>query len=119
VSSSPASTSSLHPQPPEPCATRASTRTDYPGSGSFFFWWDWDLNSGLCALLLAPLLPSSLLWLFWRWSLTNSLARLASNLDPPDLSLPSSWDCRREPLRPARVFFLNGSRGRQQPFGSD
>jgi hypothetical protein len=34
-----------------------------------------------------------LLCLFWRW--------LASNLHPPDLSLPSSWDYRREPMAPS------------------
>jgi hypothetical protein len=28
--------------------------------------------------------------LFWRWSPMNYLPRLFSNLDPPDLSLPSS-----------------------------
>jgi hypothetical protein len=31
-----------------------------------------------------------LLWLFWRWDLTNYLPRLASHCDPPDFSLPSS-----------------------------
>jgi hypothetical protein len=57
--------------------------------------WEWDLNSGLhiCkagALLLEPLHQSILLWLFWRWGLANYLPRLASNLNPPDLNLPSS-----------------------------
>jgi hypothetical protein len=28
----------------------------------------------------------------------NYLTKLTSNLYPPDLSLPSSWDYRREPL---------------------
>jgi hypothetical protein len=37
-----------------------------------FFWWDWDLNSGLCvykvgALLLEPHLQSISFWLFWKW----------------------------------------------------
>jgi hypothetical protein len=41
-----------------------------------------------------------LLWLFWRWGLSNYLQGLALNLDPPDLSLPSSWDYSHEPLVP-------------------
>jgi hypothetical protein len=47
-----------------------------------------------------------LLWLFWRWGLSNHLLRLASNLDLPDLSLPTLWDYRREPLLPASVKAL-------------
>jgi hypothetical protein len=44
-----------------------------------FFLWNWGLNSGLhaCktgALLLEVHLQSILLWLFWRWGLTNYLA---------------------------------------------
>jgi hypothetical protein len=31
-----------------------------------------------------------LLWLFWRWGLKNYLPGLASDLNPPHLSLPSS-----------------------------
>jgi hypothetical protein len=31
-----------------------------------------------------------LLWLFWRLGFVNYLPRLASNYNPPDLSLPSS-----------------------------
>jgi hypothetical protein len=33
-----------------------------------------------------------LLWLLWRWGLVNYLPGLASNSDPPNLSLPSNWD---------------------------
>jgi hypothetical protein len=44
------------------------------------------------ALPLESLLQSILFWLFWRWDLLNCLAGLASKLDPPDLSLPSSLD---------------------------
>jgi hypothetical protein len=36
-----------------------------------------------------------LLWLFWRWGLLNYLPRLASNHDPPNLSIPSSQDYRQ------------------------
>jgi hypothetical protein len=42
------------------------------------------------------------LWLFWRWGLENYLPGLASNLDPPDLSLPRSEDYRHEP--PVLIF---------------
>jgi hypothetical protein len=54
---------------------------------------DWSVNSRLCpckvgASPLEPLLRSILLWLFWRWGLTNYLPRLISSLNPPDLSLP-------------------------------
>jgi hypothetical protein len=31
-----------------------------------------------------------LLWLFWRWVLTNYLRGLALNCDLPDLSFPSN-----------------------------
>jgi hypothetical protein len=36
-----------------------------------------------------------LLWLFWRWGLEDYLPGLALSYDPPNLSLPSSWDYRR------------------------
>jgi hypothetical protein len=62
-----------------------------------FFLWYWGLKSGLCtcktgackesSLQLEPYLPLILLWLFWRWGLAPGLA---SNRNPPDLSLPSS-----------------------------
>jgi hypothetical protein len=61
---------------------------------------DWGLISGLCAckadageagnLPLEPHLQSILLWLFWRQGLKNYLVRIASNHDPPNLSLLSS-----------------------------
>jgi hypothetical protein len=40
-----------------------------------------------------------LLWLFWRWGLTNYSPRLDLNLDPTDVSLPNSQDYRRDFLR--------------------
>jgi hypothetical protein len=60
-----------------------------------FLFVDWGLNSGLCTckaatLPLDPHLQSILLWLFWRWSFLNYWPRLALNLDPAYLNLPSS-----------------------------
>jgi hypothetical protein len=71
----------------------------------FIYLWDWSLNSGLhtCkagALPLEPHIQFIVLWLFWRWDLTNYLYGLASNLDPPNLSLSSCSDYRLEPLTP-------------------
>jgi hypothetical protein len=34
------------------------------------------------------------------------LPRLASNLDPPDLSLSNSWNYRREPPEPGNLTIL-------------
>jgi hypothetical protein len=69
------------------------------------------LNSGLHAykagaLLLEPHLQSILLWLFWKWSVTHHLPRLASNHNPPDLSLSSSWDYRCDQLVPSYMLIL-------------
>jgi hypothetical protein len=41
-----------------------------------------------------------LLWLFWKWGLSNYLPGLVLNFDPPKLSLLSSWGCAHEPLAP-------------------
>jgi hypothetical protein len=70
---------------------------------SLSFWWDWVLNLGLYAcktgaLLLEPNCQSILFWLFWKWSPVNYLPGLALNLNPPNLSLPSSH--RHEPWVP-------------------
>jgi hypothetical protein len=43
-------------------------------------------KQALCEL--EPHLQSILLWLFWRWSLTKYLSRLASKSEPLDLCLP-------------------------------
>jgi hypothetical protein len=64
----------------------------------------WDLNSGLpnCkagTLPLEPHLHSISLLLFWRWGLGNYLPGLASNLSPPYLSLPNSYDYQCPTLR--------------------
>jgi hypothetical protein len=68
-----------------------------------FFWGggDWGLNSGLniCkadTLSLETHLQSILLWLIWRWNLTNSLAGLTLNSSPPDLRL---LNCRITGMR--------------------
>jgi hypothetical protein len=61
----------------------------------FTFWWDWGLNSGLCAqspehkvLWLEPHLQSILLWLSWRWGLKNCFPRLTNLSPPPPPSQP-------------------------------
>jgi hypothetical protein len=64
-----------------------------------------SFNSGLCAckggvLLLGPYLQSILVCLFWKWGLMNYLPGLASNLNPPNPNLLSSWDYRHEPPVP-------------------
>jgi hypothetical protein len=40
-----------------------------------------------------------------KWGLTNYLSGLASNLDLPNLSLPSSYG--DEPLSPSMSYFFN------------
>jgi hypothetical protein len=46
-----------------------------------------------------------LLGYFGDGGLMNNLPGLALNPDPPNFSLPSSWDYRREPPAPGSGFF--------------
>jgi hypothetical protein len=61
----------------------------------FFFLWDWNLNSGLCSCKagfygLSHTSSPFCSGYFEVGCLPNHLPRLASNLHPPHLSLPSS-----------------------------
>jgi hypothetical protein len=65
---------------------------------SFVFLWNWACKAG--ALLLDTSSP------FWSgyygdWGLSNYLPGLASNCNPPDLSLPCSYDYKCESLAPS------------------
>jgi hypothetical protein len=57
------------------------------------------------SLPLDPHLQSILLYLLWRWSLTNYLPGLAPNHNPPDLSLLNSSGYRHEPLAPSTFIW--------------
>jgi hypothetical protein len=60
---------------------------------SFFFFGKtgiWTQGFALAKRMLYPHLQSILLWLFWRWGLSNYLPGLSLNLHSSDLSLPSS-----------------------------
>jgi hypothetical protein len=56
---------------------------------------------------LEPHLQSILLCLFWRWGLANSLPWQASNLNPPNFSLLSSYNYRHKPQCHTKVHFLS------------
>jgi hypothetical protein len=43
-------------------------------------------------------------WLFWRWSVRNYRPALASNCNPPDLSVPNSCDYRCAPTPGFLIF---------------
>jgi hypothetical protein len=59
-----------------------------------WFWWDWALNSGLHTRATPPV--HFALVNVEMGSLENCLLALTSNCHRPALSLPSSWDYRRE-----------------------
>jgi hypothetical protein len=68
------------------------------------FWWKWGLNSKLrsykgSTLPFDPRLQSICSGYFWKWGLVNYVPGLASNSDPPNLSL-------REPPVPSRESAL-------------
>jgi hypothetical protein len=60
---------------------------------------------------LADALPLEPLCSILRKGLSNSLPRLASNCDPPNLCLPSGWDYRCEPQTPSKLLFLYLKKG--------
>jgi hypothetical protein len=94
------------PKGPLICSTEVTSQTDcttdfFFGAESIFVWCVFvcvcvcvflmGLGFELRALhLQRQVLQSLLLWLFWRWALSNYLVELTSNLCPPDLSLTSS-----------------------------
>jgi hypothetical protein len=62
------------------------------------------------ALLLEPHLQSILLWLFWRWGVSQTICLGLAQTT----ILPSSWDYRREPLMP--VYFQSLSESLKWPW---
>jgi hypothetical protein len=74
------------------------------------FWWDWGLNSELLhtykagAHHLSRTSSPFCSGCFGDRGLLNCLPRLASNLCPPGLGFPSSWDYRCEPLVPGLII---------------
>jgi hypothetical protein len=73
----------------------------------FFFFA--GLGSILAKQALGPHFQSILLWLFWRWALSNYLPRLVSNHSPSNLNLPSNRDYRHEPPAPKKELDLKGT----------
>jgi hypothetical protein len=70
-----------------------------------FLWWDWGLNSRLCACKKPQVLELYLQSIFSDYfgdGISKTTPVLAVNLNPPDLCLPSSHDYRREPSHQAR-----------------
>jgi hypothetical protein len=54
-----------------------------------------------------PYFQSILLWLFWRWEVGSHelLAQAGLELNPPNLSFPSSRDYRSKPPMPDYIDF--------------
>jgi hypothetical protein len=86
--------------------------TPRSSSGRFFFFLvglGFELRQALYCLNHTSRPFCSHLHPIWRWGLMNYLPWLASSLDPPNLSLPSSQDDRCEPPHLASVhsYFPN------------
>jgi hypothetical protein len=86
----------------------------------FVFWWDWGLNSGLhihkaSVLLLEPHLQSILLWLFWRWGVSQSICPswpeavifLISTSQVARIISTSHWCPARKAMSNTLLFKLN------------
>jgi hypothetical protein len=80
------------------------------GSGAFCLGWPGQQSSYFSTSASSTARMTSIylcVQLFpWNGDLTNFLPYLASNLDPPNLCFPSSWNYKCEPLHLAQKVFL-------------